>query len=143
MSGPDLYVSPEEFDKMLRGDHDEDVVNNPSHYKLDVDGHQVEAIDIIRAVVGEEGFVAYCHGSALKYLCRAGRKADNAMAQDLRKAAWFLTAAACDLEAMEELYGYERKPSGTLTREQIIDIWNQDRLQEALDVGRRINEGKY
>jgi len=130
MSGPDLYVSPEEFDKMLRGDHDEDVVNNPSHYKLDVDGHQVEAIDI-------------SHGSALKYLCRAGRKADNAMAQDLRKAAWFLTAAACDLEAMEELHGYERRSSGKITREQIIDIWNQDRLQEALDVGRRINEGKY
>jgi hypothetical protein len=143
MSEPNLYVSPEEFDALLRGDHDmDDPVNHPSHYQLEIDGRDVQAIDVIRAVVGDEGFVGYCHGSALKYLCRAGRKVDNAMAQDLRKAAWFLTAAACDLEAAEELGREPKKPRDKITRDQAIDIWNQDRLQDALDIVREINEGK-
>lgn len=137
-----IYIGPEEFDAMLRGDHDEDVVNSPSHYKLEIDGQQFEAIDVIRAVVGDEGFVAYCHASALKYLCRAGRKAGNATAQDFRKAAWFLTAGAQKLDDMvdEQVLDDCREK---ITREQVIDIWNQDRLQDALDIGRKINEGEY
>lgn len=90
----DLYVSQDEYEALLRGDRDEpDAVNSPRHYRLTLpDGAEIEAIDYIQAVVGDEGFVSYCHASALKYLSRAGRKDDYA--EDLRKAAWFATRAA-------------------------------------------------
>lgn len=78
-------------------DQPDDLVNKPLHYQLVLpDGQPIEAIDFIHAVLGDEGAVAYCHGSALKYLSRAGRKDD--FAQDLRKAAWFCTRAAHVLE---------------------------------------------
>lgn len=83
-----------DFADELRGD---DPVSRPAHYQLRLpDGEPIEAIDFIHAVLGDEGAVAYCHGSALKYLSRAGRKDD--FAQDLRKAAWFCTRAAHVLE---------------------------------------------
>ena len=79
-----------DFADELRGD---DPVSSPSHYQLRLpDGEPVEAIDYIQAVLGDDGFVAYCRGSAIKYLSRAGRKDD--FSQDLRKAAWFVTRAA-------------------------------------------------
>lgn len=57
-----------------------DAVNHPSHYKR----YPVEVIDIIRHVLGPEGFKAYCIGNELKYRLRAGDKGDAA--QDLAKA---------------------------------------------------------
>lgn len=51
-----------------------DVVNHPPHYMLEIEGDEVEAKNIIKAVLirqyGEEGFKAYCHGNMLKYLLR-------------------------------------------------------------------------
>jgi hypothetical protein len=88
----------QDFADELRGD---DPVSSPSHYQLVLPtGEDVEAIDIIRATLGEEGTIAYCRGSALKYLLRAGRKDISPEAQDLRKAAWFLTYCAQLLEAI-------------------------------------------
>jgi hypothetical protein len=88
----------QDFADELRGD---DPVSSPSHYQLVLPtGEDVEAIDIIRAVLGEQGTVAYCRGSALKYLLRAGRKDISPESQDLRKAAWFLTYCAQLLEAI-------------------------------------------
>lgn len=90
---------PPPFDGIGFLDEVEDVVNEPLHYKLVLpDGQRIEAIDYIQAVLGLEGTVAYCHGSALKYLSRAGRKDD--FGQDLRKAAWFCTRAAQAYEDM-------------------------------------------
>lgn len=90
----------QDFADELRGD---DPVSNPSHYQLVLPtGEDVEAIDIIRATLGEEGTIAYCRGSALKYLLRAGRKDISPEAQDLRKAAWFLTYGAQLIEAIGE-----------------------------------------
>jgi hypothetical protein len=57
-----------------------DPVNQPSHYK----SYPVEVIDIIRHVLGPEGFRAYCIGNELKYRLRAGDKGDAE--QDLAKA---------------------------------------------------------
>ena len=79
-----------DFADELRGD---DPVCSPQHYQLRLPtGEPIEAIDYIEAVLGPEGAVAYCRGSAIKYLSRAGRKDD--FTQDLRKAAWFCTKAA-------------------------------------------------
>ena len=57
-----------------------DAVNHPEHYLQ----FGVEVIDIIRHVLGPEGFRAYCIGNELKYRLRAGDKGDAA--QDLAKA---------------------------------------------------------
>lgn len=49
-----------------------DAVKHPKHYELP--GMPYEAIDVIRAVLGEEGFRKFCRGNSLKYLIRADKK---------------------------------------------------------------------
>lgn len=63
-----------------------DPVNHPKHYKLE--GLDIEAIDVIRAALGAEGFEAYCIGNALKYLLRQGKK--DPAKQDQAKARTYL-----------------------------------------------------
>jgi len=63
-----------------------DPVNHPPHYQ-----GKVECIDAIEAALGNDGFVAHCRGTAMKYIYRAGRKGDSV--EDLRKAAWYLDRA--------------------------------------------------
>ena len=63
-----------------------DAVNHPSHY---CDGG-IETIDYIRAKMSREEFIGYCKGNALKYISRAGKKADNGIKQDLSKAITYL-----------------------------------------------------
>lgn len=67
-----------EFERVKRAFTDP--VNHPAHYKA----YPVEVIDIIRHVLGPEGFRAYCIGNELKYRLRAGDKGDAA--QDFAKA---------------------------------------------------------
>jgi hypothetical protein len=62
--------------------YDEDRVNHPSHYTA----YPVEVIDIIRAVLGAEGFRAYCLGNEIKYRMRAGLKGGGNGAEDIAKA---------------------------------------------------------
>lgn len=69
-----------------------DPVNHPAHYTAG----GIECIDAIREALGDEAFVAYCRGNAIKYLWRTGRK-QNA-AEDLAKAAWYCNRAATTLE---------------------------------------------
>ena len=60
-----------------------EVVNHPPHYFAE---NGMEAIDVIEAFFSDN----YLRGSALKYLLRAGRKADAATATDLRKCIFFI-----------------------------------------------------
>ena len=69
-----------------------DMVNHPPHYQSE---SGIECIDAIRAALGDDGFVAYCRGNAMKYTWR--QKID--LAEDLRKASWYLNKAA---EVIEE-----------------------------------------
>lgn len=71
-----LHVSPGEGD---------DEIESPSHYKLD--GLAIESIDVIKAVLGADGFKAHCRGCALKYLLRADKKNRT---EDLKKARVYL-----------------------------------------------------
>ena len=73
---------------------------NPAHYQFEINGLKVEAFDYIRVVLGDEGALAYCRGSALKYLSRAGKKEGQPSEQDLQKAAWFCVKAAHIAEDM-------------------------------------------
>lgn len=86
---PGVHIAPASFSPMTN-----DPVNQPSHYQSD-DG--IECIDAIRAALGLEGFVAHCRGTAIKYAWRSGKKQKHA--EDLRKAAWYLTKAAEELES--------------------------------------------
>ena len=65
-----------------------DLVNHPAHYTVG----GIECIDAIQSALGDEAFVAYCRGNAMKYLWRTGRK-DDAV-EDLEKAAWYCRRAA-------------------------------------------------
>lgn len=60
---------------------DLDDVNYPSHYKLD--GLDIESIDVLRAVLGDEGFKDFCLGNILKYGIRCKKK--GMYEKDIRK----------------------------------------------------------
>ena len=62
-----------------------DNVNSPKHYQLD--GLNIEAIDIIRSVLGSDKFEGYCRGNVIKYIIRADNKNEL---EDLKKASVYL-----------------------------------------------------
>ena len=64
-----------------------DDIKNPKHYQLD--GLGIESKEVIRAVLGKLGFMYWCHGSALKYMLRAGKK--DSITKDYGKAQEFLS----------------------------------------------------
>ena len=66
-----------------------DAVNKPAHYQ----GEGVECIDAIRAALGQDGFIAYCRGNAIKYAWRAGKKHGDVW-EDMSKAAVYAGWAA-------------------------------------------------
>ncbi len=55
-------------------------VEHPAHYTA----YPVEVIDMIRIILGPEGFKAYCLGNEIKYRMRAGLKVDAV--EDIEKA---------------------------------------------------------
>lgn len=61
-----------------------DEINNPSHYKLFPD---MEAIQVIRAVLTPEEYKGYLKGNALKYRLRAGEK--GPAMKCIAKAKWY------------------------------------------------------
>ena len=61
-----------------------DNINNPNHYKLSCG---IESIEIIKRVLGTQGFVAFCLGNILKYLIRAEKKNGK---EDYKKAVKYL-----------------------------------------------------
>lgn len=82
---PGLAVEVEALRVAKNKESDNDSVNEPQHYKLD--GLGIESIDVIKAVLREDGFKAFCRGNALKYLIRADRKGG---VEDLEKARVYL-----------------------------------------------------
>lgn len=58
-------------------------VNHPKHYGGE--DNPYEAIKVIEA-----WDLGFCLGNVIKYISRAGKKADNSTIQDLEKAAWYL-----------------------------------------------------
>ena len=60
---------------------EKDMINNPSHYKLD--GLDIESKEVIKAVLGPMGYVHWACGNAMKYIFRWEKK--NGL-EDLKKA---------------------------------------------------------
>ena len=71
-----------------------DDVKNPKHYKLE--GLELEGKDIIRSVLGKGGYKSWCHGTALKYLFRAGKKEDEL--KDYKKAKEYISWIIKEME---------------------------------------------
>lgn len=63
-----------------------DNIKSPKHYKLE--GLNVESIEVIKSVLGHEGFKSFCKGNIMKYLIRAEKK--NGL-EDYKKAHTYLT----------------------------------------------------
>ena len=59
----------------------DDPVNHPSHYT----SGSIEVIDFI-----EDQKLPYHLGSAMKYICRAGKKNPSKTQEDLMKAVWYI-----------------------------------------------------
>lgn len=86
-------MSSEEIDKaideFLREGNvekkDSEEFKSPKHYKLE--GLNVESIEVIKSVLGQEGFKAFCKGNTMKYLIRAEKK--NGL-EDYKKAKTYL-----------------------------------------------------
>lgn len=92
-----VRIDDDEFEDLIRGDADEDLVNSPSHYQMTLpNGDPIEAIEVIHAALGAAGTISYCRGAAIKYLMRADKK--ESFARDMRKAAWYCTHAATIIE---------------------------------------------
>jgi hypothetical protein len=66
-----------------------DSINSPSHYTSSPSG--VECI-----VVAEH--MTFCVGNAVKYLWRAGLKAEKTHIEDLKKARWYIDREISRLE---------------------------------------------
>lgn len=60
-----------------------DNVNHPSHYQSD----KYETIDVLKDMLGDEGFQGFCMGNVIKYCWRYKRKNGT---EDLKKARWYL-----------------------------------------------------
>ena len=68
-------------------DEEEDNINNPKHYTLG----EVECIDAIEGMLGEEGLMAFCVANAVKYIWRHRLKGKPI--EDLEKAQWYINKA--------------------------------------------------
>ena len=72
-----------------------DIVDHPKHYTQG----DIECIQAIRAMLGDQGYLAYCRGQMLKYNWRAMYK--GATETDLRKARWYTEEAVRVAEKLD------------------------------------------
>jgi len=62
-------------------------VINPSHY------NGTQTLDRMIAVFGVEAVINFCEINAFKYRMRAGKKENNPIDQDIKKALWYESKA--------------------------------------------------
>lgn len=91
----ETHLAPKECEESPARESKYDAVNSPQHYTRG----KYETIDVIEHITQGYGdpFVAYCVGNTIKYADRAPYK-HGSPAEDLRKAAWYLTRAADHVE---------------------------------------------
>lgn len=64
-----------------------EMVNHPSHYNK----YDIEVIDMMRRIWGDEEVMIWCKLTAFKYRMRLGEKPDNSIKQDLDKENFYLS----------------------------------------------------
>lgn len=62
---------------------------NPDHYKQG----EKETWEMMLEIWGKKAFITHCQMTAYKYMQRLGKKPDNSVEQDLKKAKWYLDKA--------------------------------------------------
>lgn len=62
-----------------------DPIDHPAHY---THSENVECIEAIQAALGNQAFIDYCRGNAMKYMWRARLK--DSLANNVRKAQYYL-----------------------------------------------------
>lgn len=99
VSSVDEAISSITAESLNFSEETEDVVNHPSHYG----NGRFETIEMIEEITKgyDDGFVAHCVGTAVKYESRAPFKHDNPL-EDLRKARKYLEFAIDHLERLED-----------------------------------------
>jgi Protein of unknwon function (DUF3310) len=60
-------------------------IDQPLHY---TNSENVECIEAIQAALGNQAFIDYCRGNAMKYMWRARLK--DSLANNVRKAQYYL-----------------------------------------------------
>ena len=70
-----------------------DNVNHPSYY---TDG-KIEVIEFI-----EDKNFGYCHGNAIQYISRSGKKSKETEIQDLQKAIWYINRRIQELSKQQK-----------------------------------------
>lgn len=109
----------------------EDRVNHPAHYALP--GLGVEGIDVIKAVLGPEGFRKFCRGCAMKYLIRADKKGG---AEDLQKARvyinWELSGLHAEAPETEEEAEETEEPEKELEDVKASALWKAGLIVDAI-----------
>lgn len=86
----------------------EDKVNHPSHYQLNINGVQVEVLDIIKTSLTRNEFIGFLKGNCLKYTLRAHRKNQN---EDWRKAGFYskVIKELYENESLRKVEGVDRQ----------------------------------
>ena len=82
-----------------------ELVHHPPHYRQG----SIECIDAIHAALGDEGFIAYCQGNALKYLWRWRYKGGRT---DIEKAIWYLERMFIILSSQQETQADTNQENG-------------------------------
>ncbi len=73
----------------LTKDENYEMVEHPSHYNK----YDVECIEMMRRIWGNEAVAIWCKLTAFKYRMRLGEKPDNSIKQDLNKEKFLLDYA--------------------------------------------------
>lgn len=70
-----------------------------NHYELNVQGIEIQAIDIIKAKLTPDQLKGFAIGNIIKYITRAGVKPDNTELADMKKARWYLDYLIREIES--------------------------------------------
>ena len=87
------------YECQMEAEQMEDMVHSPPHY---TNGNGIECIDYIRLVLGEEGFVYFCHGNFIKYQHRYKYKGKPV--EDIEKAMFYLERMLKSLKGLHEVH---------------------------------------
>ena len=66
-----------------------EMVNHPPHYNK----YDIEVIDMMRKLWGDEAVYSWCKLTAFKYRMRLGEKPNNSIEQDLKKEKFYIEYA--------------------------------------------------
>lgn len=89
---------------------------NPSHYRIEINGKEVQVVDIMEAFFIDDAHLS----QAVKYLLRAGRKPGSSYVKDVGKALWWCARALRHKDAIIDLPPTVRQKDLTIDGKPIL-----------------------